>query len=121
MEKLAVVKKKEEKKCDLKMQMEQYYSVEFSVNGPSVPHQFKLWNIPPTPMCLLVKEDSDVLRGLKVGDTVKMKYYPADSASPSDYLDTAIRHIGKNDQERFKNHYLVGLEIVEDQEHRSTH
>jgi hypothetical protein len=121
MEKLAVVKKKEGKKCELKMQIDQYYSVEFSVNGPSVPHQFKLWNIPPTPMCLLVKEDSDVLRGLKVGDTVKMKYYPADSAFPSDYLDTAIRHIGKNDQERFKNHYLVGLEIVEDQEHRSTH
>jgi len=121
MEKLAVVKKKEEKECDLKMQMDQYYSVEFSVNGPSVPHQFKLWNIPPTPMCLLVKEDSDVLRELKVGDTVKMKYYPADSAFPSDYLDTTIRHIGKNDQERFKNHYLVGLEIVEGLDQRSTH
>jgi len=121
MEKLAVVKKKEEKKCEFKMQIDQYYSVEFSVNGPSVPHQFKLWNIPPTPMCLLVKEDSDVLRGLKVGDTVKMKYYPADSAFPSDYLDTAIRHIEKNDQVRFKNHYLVGLEIVEGQEQRSAH
>ena len=109
------------RRSETEKNVDQYYSVEFSVNGPSVPHQFKLWNIPPTPMCLLVKEDSDVLRGLKVGDTVKMKYYPADSAFPSDYLDTAIRHIGKNDQERFKNHYLVGLEIVEGQDQRSTH
>jgi hypothetical protein len=114
-------KKLEEKNADYKRERDQYYSVEFSINGLGVPHQFKIWNIPPTAMCLLVKENSDILRGLRVGDTLRMKYYSANSAYPSDYMETTIRHIGKNDQERFKQHYLVGLEIVEGQDHRSTH
>jgi hypothetical protein len=114
-------KRSEDKNSDYKRRMDQYYSVEFSINGLGVPHQFKIWNIPPTAMCLLVKENSDILRGLRVGDTLRMKYYSANSAYPSDYMETTIRHIGKNDQERFKKHYLVGLEIVEGQDQRSTH
>ena len=121
MKKLSVVKKTEEPKCAFKKQMDQYYSVEFSINGPNVPHQFKIWHIPPTAMCLLVKEDSHVLRGIKVGDTFKMKYYSAGSAYPTDYLDTAIRHIEKNDQKRFKNHYLIGLEILDAQDQKNAH
>jgi hypothetical protein len=114
-------KKSGEKKSGHKRRMDQYYSVEFSINGLSVPRQFKIWNIPPTAMCFLVKENSNILRGLRVGDTLRMKYYSANSAYPSDYMETAIRHIGKNDQERFKKHYLVGLEIVEGQDQRNTH
>ena len=114
-------KKSEEKKSGHKRRMDQYYSVEFSINGLSVPRQFKIWNIPPTAMCFLVKENSNILRGLRVGDTLRMKYYSANSAYPSDYMETTNRHIGKNGQERFKKHYLVGLEIVEDQDQRRTH
>ena len=121
MKKLAVIKKTKETKSGLKRQMDQYFSVEFSISEHSVLHQFKIWNIPPTTMCLLVKEDSDILRGIKVGDTLKMKYYSDGSAYPSDYLDTEILHIGKNDQKRFKNHYLIGLEILESQDQKRAH
>ena len=63
-------------------------------------------------MCVLVKEDSDILPRLKIGDTLEMKYYSADAAYSSEHKKTAIRDIAKNDQGRFKGHYLVALEIL---------
>jgi len=44
--------------------LDQYYSVEFFINGTS--YQFKLWNIISMPMCILIKEDSDILPWLRV-------------------------------------------------------
>jgi len=96
-------------------QVPQYYSVEFSISGLDLPYQFKIWNMPSTSMCVLVREDSAILPRLNVGDTLNMKYYSTDSVYPSDYLQTAIIHVTKNDQGRFKGHYLVGLEIQESQ------
>ena len=90
-----------------------YYSVEFSINGLEIAYQFKIWNTESTPMCVLVKEDSNILPRLKVGETLNMKYYPTGSTYPPKCLDTAIRHITKNDQGRFRGHYLVGLEILD--------
>jgi hypothetical protein len=44
-----------------------------------------------------------------------MRYYGKDSKFPSKDLATAIRHITKTDQGRLKGHYLIGLEILEEQ------
>lgn len=93
-----------------------FYSVELSINGLEIAYQFKIWNTESTPMCLLVKEDSNILPRLKVGDTLNMKYYPTGSTYPPKCLDTSILHITKNDQGRFRGHYLVGLEILEGQD-----
>lgn len=90
-----------------------YSSVEFSINGLEIAYQFKIWNTASTPMCVLVKEDSNIVPRLKVGDTLNMKYYPTGSAYSPECLETAILHITKNDQGRFRGHYLVGLEILE--------
>jgi hypothetical protein len=90
-----------------------YHSVEFSIDGLCVPHQFRIWNIASTPMCVLVKKDSGILPLLSVGDTLNLKYYLTGSTHPTEYLKTAIQHITKHDQGRFKGHYLVGLQILE--------
>ena len=92
-----------------------YYSVEMAIKGLDLSYQFRTWNAASTPMCVLVKEGSDILPRLKVGETLNMKYYSTGSVHPPEYLETAIRHITKNDQGRFKGHYLVGLEILESQ------
>jgi len=105
-----------EKRSEPRKKVDQYYSAEFSFGGLLLPYQFKIWNIAPKSMCVLIKEDSDILSRLKVGDTLDVKYYSTGSQYPSDYLKTAIRHITKNDQGRFKGHYLVGLEILENQD-----
>jgi hypothetical protein len=64
---------------------------------------------------VLVKEDSNLLNYLKVGDILNLKYYTTDLSSPIEYLKTQIRNIRKGDKGRFKGLYLVGLSIVENQ------
>jgi hypothetical protein len=90
-----------------------YYSAEFVVDGLGLSYQFKIWEKAPKAVSVLVKENSDLLQLLKVGDTLNVKYYSIKSAYPSDYQKTAVRHITRNDQGRLKGHYLVGLEILE--------
>jgi len=89
-----------------------YYSVEFPVKGFDFQYQFKIRHIGSRSMCILVREDSNILRRLKVGNVFTIKYRPIDAACPSDYLDTAITNITKNRAGRFKGHYLVGLKIM---------
>ena len=98
----------------------QYYSVEFSVNG-GASYQFKIWDTPSMSMCVLVREDSALLSQLEVGHTLKMKYYSNNDICPTEYLATEIRHITKTDEGRFKGHYLVGLELLENKDNGKVH
>ena len=92
---------------------DKYHSVEFSVMGTSVHYQFKIWCMGSIPMCFLVKENSDVLNRLRVGDTLEMKYYSKDTRCPPEYLTTLIKNITRKEQGKFKGHCLVGLQILE--------
>jgi hypothetical protein len=60
-----------------------------------------------------VNKDSAVLKHLKVGDTVDMKYIPPESAGSSESLKTKIAHITQKDEEPFKGHFVIGLSIIE--------
>jgi hypothetical protein len=62
----------------------------------------------------VVKEESEILTFMRVGDTIKMKYYILNPAYPPKYLPTKIRHITREDQGRFKGHVVIGLDILED-------
>ena len=88
-----------------------YCSVEFAVDGADYLRQFRLYNMEPEVMCFLIKETSEVADCLRVGDTMKMKYYSEDAFHSPQYLETEIRQITKEDQGRFKGHYVVGLSI----------
>lgn len=92
---------------------QKYQSVEFSIQGLEYLHQFPIWNSEPASMFVLVKEDSEIVGRLKVGDVVKMKYYTDDTVCPTRYVDTEIRHITKDDEGRFKGHYRVVLGLSE--------
>ena len=100
---------------------EQCESVEFSIHGLECLHQFRIWNIMPESMCVLVKEDSEILGALKVGDILPLKYYTNDSFRPTVYLDTEIQHIQKEEEGRFRGHYLVGFAIITQQGNRNVH
>ena len=65
-------------------------------------------------MCILVKDDSEILNHLNVGDTIEMTYYLTDAQGASETLKTKIRHITENEDGRFRGHFLVGLSIIED-------
>ena len=104
-----------ERRSEPRTELEQYYSVEFRISDHDYLYQFKIWNISTKGMCVLVKRDSDILKHLKVGDILNMKYYPPDPSLAPENLNTEIKHITKEDEGRFKDHYLVGLSILEHQ------
>ena len=93
--------------------IDEYYSVEFATSDMEVTHQFKLWNLSPRGMCIMAREESSILNHLKVGDILNMRYYKTDLPQPSDYTKTEIRHITREEEGRFKGHYLIGLAIYE--------
>ena len=105
-----------ERRSEPRSIIDRYYSVEFSLSGCSFVYQFRIWNISSKGICVLVKEDSDLLNHVKVGDILNLKYYTTDSSRPIEFLKTEIKHITKDEQGRFKGVYLVGLSILGNQD-----
>ena len=105
-----------EKRSEPRSIIDTYYSVEFLLSDCSFVYQYKIWNISTKGVCVLVKEDSDLLNHVKVGDVLNLRYRPTDASRPIEMLRTEIRHITKDEQGRFKGVYLVGLSILESQE-----
>ncbi len=93
--------------------IDKFASVEFSLTGQYFRYQYRIRDISPAGLCILVKEDSPILDHIKPGDIMNMNYYPINTKCPSEHLKTEIRHITKDEQGRFKGHYMVGLKILE--------
>ena len=53
-----------ERRSEPRRTPEQYYAVEFSIEGLELPYQFKIWNMASKSMCVLVKEGSDIISRL---------------------------------------------------------
>lgn len=64
-------------------------------------------------MTVLVKDNSGVLKLLKVGDLPDVNHYSSESAYPSERQKSAARHITWSGRERLRGHYLIGLEMME--------
>lgn len=96
------------------IESKQFNSVDFSINELSYIYQFKIWRTPSNPFFILVKEESELIRRLNVGDVIKMKYYSSVSDYPKE-LVTEIKSITLDLYGGFKGHYLVGLKILRDQ------
>jgi len=88
-----------------------FHSVELSLTTLPIAYQFKILRMDSDPMCFLVKDNSDILNQLKVGDTLDMKYHSSNSAIPSKSFQTQISDITRKERGRFKGHCLVGIEI----------
>ena len=101
----------EEKRSEERTVADVYYSVQFHPKGlPSV-YQFKIRNISSKGLCILIKEDSQVLEHITVGDLLEMTYYRNDSTMNTQIMKTRIKHISKGEPGLFEGHHLVGLEI----------
>ena len=101
-----------ERRSETRATDSRYYSVQFTTEGLDSFYQFKLWNISAKGICILVNENSDVLNHLKVGDAIEMTYYLTNRQGAFENLKTEIKHITKNEDGRFRGHYLVGLSIL---------
>ena len=102
-----------ERRSETRAASERYYSVEFTVKDLASAYQFKIWNISSQGMCILIKDDSKILPYINVGDIITMKYYLTESIGTTEDVRTEIKHITKDEQGRYKGHYLVGLAILQ--------
>jgi hypothetical protein len=63
--------------------------------------------------CLLVKEDSNILEHIHVGQILNIRSYSEDNMESSELLLSEIKHITKKDEGPYTGHQLVGLMVLE--------
>lgn len=96
-----------------RIEADEVYTVELACSGLPFTYKFKIWNLSSKGTCIVVRDDSAVLKQIKVGDVLEMNYYMTGTPTLPKCLGTEIRHITKDEGGRFKNHTLVGLHIRE--------
>ncbi len=92
--------------------MRQFHSVEFALDTPQPLYQFRIWRSVHNKPFLLVKENSAVLSGLKVGHIIPMKFYSSEALRQAEIRSTQIRQIINEKQGRFQGHYRVEIDIL---------
>ena len=110
-----VTSKQGEKRSESRTTVDEYHSVEFILPNVEFIYQFRIWNMSPQGMCIVVRKDSGLLKHLNVGDVIDLRYHPNDLKDPAVNLRTEIRHITKQEEGKFRHHSLVGLVIAEKQ------
>ena len=91
--------------------LDEFYSVQFFLNGKGIIYQFKLRNTSSNRPCILVKKDSLVFTELQVGDILDMKYNNPKSSDASRLFKTQIT--SKNPHDRYTGHSIVELSIID--------
>jgi len=91
--------------------LDEFYSVQFFLNGKGMFYQFKLRNTSSNRPCILVKKDSPVFTELQVGDILDMKYNNPESLDASRLFKTRITSINSHDC--YTGHSIVELSIID--------
>lgn len=95
--------------------LEQYYSVEIPIHRVNTVYQFNIWETEYMSLSILINKYSDLIKWIKTGDRLKMRYFSHDPQNPCQDLYTEFIYIEKQDHGRLRGHYLAGLEIMEEQ------
>ena len=102
----------EEERSEPRLIPDQDCRVEFSISKEKPDYLFEIRDVSSSGLCIIVKDGSNILNHIKVGDILDMKYYhPKKSESP-ERIKTEIKHITIDDRGRYKGNYLVGLSVV---------
>ncbi len=100
-------------RAEPRINADKYESVEFKSSKSNVLQRFKLLDVSEKGLCFVTNSDSVVLKELKVGDILNMKYYPADASKGAEHLTTEIKHVTNADKEGYEGQSLVGLLIFD--------
>jgi hypothetical protein len=98
-------------RLEAKTILDEFYSVQFILNGKGPCFQFKLRNISLDKTCILVKQDSYVFKKLNVGNILDMEYNQPESFGVGKIFKTLIS--SKFPHDRYAGHSLVELSIID--------
>jgi hypothetical protein len=103
-----------ERRSEIRENLEKMQSLELKL--PNLPiYVFKAKNTSPNGICLLIKEDSDILNHIRVGQILDLRCYSEEGSEPSELFISEIKHITKADKHPHQSHNLVGLMVLEKQ------
>ena len=101
-----------ERRSELRKNEEPIRSVELKL--PSLPiYLFKVKDSSQNGFCLLIREDSNILEHIHVGQILNIISYSEDKMDPYEILLSEIKHITKRDGGPYTGHQLVGVMILE--------
>ena len=89
--------------------LDEYRSVEFSISRQYPAFQFRIRDVSPSGMGILINKASKALAYLKAGQVLDMTYHPENGKGVPESMKTEIRHITYLESGPFKGQYLVGL------------
>ena len=89
-----------------------YFRAEFKLGDMNILYGFKLRSTSVDPMFALVSPSSTLLKLLREGDVITMKYYSSDRSMPGKDRETRITYIRMFPPGRFNGHCMIGLETA---------
>jgi len=102
-----------EKRSRPRTEIQSYHCIEFQTLKTLFKYQFKIWDISSHGMCLLVQSESHFLNCVSVGEVLSVNYFPTDLSCPPEVHQTEIMHITSANRIKFKDHFFVGLKIID--------
>ncbi len=102
---------KERRACPRRTQLRNY-RVEIKLIGQPI-YQFRVRDVSQKGAGLLVKDDSEFLNLIEVGQIVDADFISPTGKMPSGLYKVEIRHITKPGKGERRGHRLVGVSIVE--------
>lgn len=102
------------KRKETREKPKKYHSIEMKLSSLPI-YLFKLKDISPHGACFLVKDGSAILKQLRVGLKMNMRYHSEGEMEPADVFKSEVKYITKYDDKTHKGHYLVGILILDKQ------
>ena len=101
-----------EKRFDKRKSIDRFYCVEIDLGPPLPIYQFRVRNISGHRACVLVKEDSSILKSLTPRQKLKMNYWSGERLGATKTWHVQIKHITKQIHGPLKGHFLVDFSII---------
>jgi len=87
-------------------------SVEFIPGGNEITYHFSLKDFSSKGFGIMVRKDSKVLKHIKTGDILEMRFHPDEATANPELHRTKIQHISEPEPGKHQNHMIVGLSIL---------
>ncbi|UCF90164.1 MAG: hypothetical protein JSW39_17925 [Desulfobacterales bacterium] len=75
-------------------------------------YQFKVRDVSPKGAGIIVREDSEFLGLIKVGQELDVNFISPKGTQPSGLYRAEVEHISRLEKGRYKGHRLVGISIL---------